>query len=58
MSDPGGLNPICAAEIWKNVGLPKVLYACHLCWNLSQTDMNDLERVNRLVSRFMHDHQI
>ena len=48
---PGGLNPICAAEIWKSVGLPKVLYACHLWWNLSQTDMNDLERVKRLAAK-------
>ena len=48
---PGGLNPICAAEIWKSVGLPKMLYACHLWWNLSQTDMDDLERVNRLAAR-------
>lgn len=21
---PGGLNPICAAEIWKSVGLPRM----------------------------------
>lgn len=48
---PGGLNPICAAEIWKSVGLPKMLYACHLWWNLSQTDMDDLERVNRLAAK-------
>ena len=26
---PGGLNPICAAEIWKSVGQSKMLYACH-----------------------------
>ncbi len=48
---PGGLNPVCAAEIWKSVGLPKVLYACDLWWNLSQTDMSDLERVNRLAAK-------
>ena len=48
---PGGLSPICAAEIWKSVGLPKMLYACHLWWNLSQTDTDDLERVNRLAAK-------
>ena len=27
---PGGLNPICSAEIWKSIGLAKVLHGAQI----------------------------
>ena len=50
---PGGLNPICGAEIWKSVGLARMLYGSQLWWNMTKTDLETLERVNRLAAKRM-----
>ena len=50
---PGVLNPICSAGIWKSVGLAKVLYGAQIWWNLTKTDLENLDRVNRLAAKSM-----
>ena len=48
---PCGLNPLCAAELWRTVGLPKMLYGSELWSNLTQTDLQALDRVHRFAAK-------
>ncbi len=50
---PRGLNPICGAEVWKSIGLAKVLYGAQIWWNLTKTDLKNLDQVNRLAAKRM-----
>jgi hypothetical protein len=50
---PGGLNPICGAEVWKSIGLAKVLYGAQIWWNFTKTDLKNLDEVNRLAAKRM-----
>ena len=34
----GGLNPIISVELWKRIGIPKMLYGCEL-WQLNRQDI-------------------
>ena len=48
---PGGLNPICGAEVWKTTGLAKMLYGSQLWWNITKTDLGVLENANRFAAK-------
>ena len=47
----GTINPICGKFIWLSVGIPKMLYGGELWSDLSNTDYENLERVNRFASK-------
>lgn len=48
---PGGLNPICGVELWRTVGLARMLYGCELWCNMSKSDIYKLEVVNRFAAK-------
>ena len=48
----GGLNPITASYLWKQIGIPKFLYGSELL-KLSKTDIIELERVQNIMLRIM-----
>lgn len=48
---PGGLNPIFGIELWKSIGLSKMLYGSELWWNITKTDLDTMERVNRSAAK-------
>ena len=48
---PGGLNPICGIELWKSVGLSKMLYGSELWWNITKMDLDMMEHVNRSTAK-------
>lgn len=50
---PGGINPIVASGAWNVMGLPRMLYGCELWWNLTQSDIDCLERTNRFAAKRM-----
>ncbi len=48
----GGLNPIISVELWKRIGIPKILYGCKL-WQLNRQDIFELEKVQNITVRIM-----
>lgn len=50
---PGGLNPICGVDLWRTVGLSRMLYGCELWWNLTASDLAILETPNRFAAKRM-----
>ena len=48
----GGLNPIISVELWKRIGIPKMLYGCEL-WQLNRHDIVELEKVQNITVRIM-----
>ena len=48
---PGGLNPICSAELWRTVGLPRMLYGAELWWGLKKSDIEKLETANKFAAK-------
>ena len=48
----GELNPITASYLWKQISIPKFLYGSEL-WELSKTDIIELERVQNIMLRIM-----
>ena len=48
---PGGLNPICGIELWKSIGLSKMLFGSELWWKITKSDLDLLERVNRSAAK-------
>lgn len=46
---PGGLNPVCGAELWRAVGLPRMLYGAELWGGISKTDMEKLEITHKFA---------
>jgi hypothetical protein len=47
----GGVNSICGASAWKCFGLPAMLYGCELCWNLTATENEMLNRTNAFAAK-------
>ena len=48
---PGGLNSICGTDVWKTIGLAKMLYGSQLWWNITKTDLEMLEMTNRFAAK-------
>lgn len=48
---PGGINPIVGANVWLTIGLPRMLYGCELWNNLTQTEIDILNRTNRFAAK-------
>ena len=48
---PGGLNPVCGINLWLTIGLPTMLYGCELWSNMTKSDLETLERVNRFAAK-------
>ena len=48
----GGLNPVIAADLWKRIGIPKMLYGCEL-WHLDRHVVSKLEKVQNITVRIM-----
>ena len=48
----GGLNPVIAADMWKRIGIPKMLYGCEL-WHLNRHAVSELEKVQNITVRIM-----
>ena len=48
---PAGLNPICGINIWTTVGLPTMLFGGELWSNITKTEYDILERVNRFAAK-------
>ena len=48
----GGLNPLISIELWKRIGIPKMLYGCEL-WQLNRQDIFELEKVQNITVRIM-----
>ena len=48
----GGLNPVIAADLWKRIGIPKMLYGCEL-WHLNRHAVSELEKVQNITVHIM-----
>ena len=48
---PAGSNPICGIKIWATVGLPTMLFGCELWSNITKTEHEILERVDRFAAK-------
>lgn len=48
---PGGLNPICGVDLWRTVGISRMLYGCELWWDMTQSDLLSLEVANRFAAK-------
>lgn len=48
---PGGLNPICSVDLWRTVGLPRMLYGAELWWGLNKSDVEKLDIANRFAAK-------
>ena len=46
------LNPVIAADLWKRIGIPKILYGCEL-WHLNRHAVSELEKVQNITVRIM-----
>ena len=48
---PGGLNPICAASLWKLLGIPAMLYGCEVWYDLKIEEQDVLNRVTAFIAK-------
>lgn len=47
----GGINPICAAKLWKVFGLPSMLYGCELWFSLCLSDQDIINRATTFAAK-------
>ena len=50
---PGGIHPICGANIWRSFGIPSMLYECELWSNLTDSEKQLLNRTTAFAAKRM-----
>jgi len=54
----GGLHPIACVNIWRRIIVPCAFYACELWTNITKSEIEQMEKVQRLFARIVQNFHV